>query len=1419
MTHPDGRPRGRRGKVDPDDEMYAETATDEMFSGPAPEAIPSSYSSFRHRAYSRSHSGAHVDHDEAASYRRPSFDTYGRRDSMVSAHSFQSASQQGTPLLSASHTSLGAAMAAGVHGRERSESQSSFRFFTWDEIEQAEGATTIANDVDPVELMAEEAEDFDALDGDALLLAPPDAPEPALPVREPRRRRSSTYYQESALDEPLLADAEHQAHHTYHSERQQQRYYISEEDLVIGLAGYKSSRLRQALYVALCVATLGIAYLVLRWFPRWRIACLGTPAPLGQCEWVVVENQWGDLEILDVGVARYDSQLSTVFRNRDAEKHHQEHHERENGHMGERAARAAAGHAGTTTTTQLDETADEAAARAADYSREEEEEYVDKDPMVPSLRWFDYRYLRFLYHPLEDIFLTNTDWVDPQAVDMEALQAGLDSDLQHEREKVFGANVLDVKEKTTAQLLVDEILHPFYVFQVFSMLLWAADEYYYYAGCIFLISIVSVGNTLVETKRSFARLREISRFECDMHVLRSGFWVTVPSSEVVPGDVYEISDPAIHTVPCDSLLLSGDCIVNESMLTGESVPVSKVEADDAALRELRETGNSISDAVAKHYLYSGTKIVRVRRPRSRHHAEDFEPALALAVRTGFSTTKGALLRSMMFPKPTGFKFYSDSFKYIGVMGLVAVCGFVVSTVNFLRMGMPTHLIVFRALDLITIVVPPALPATLTIGINISLARLRAKQIFCIAPTRVNVGGKLDVICFDKTGTLTEDGLDVLGVHRREGHQFGGLLESAKDLSGRSRRHHNDRNHSLTHPTDDLLSVLATCHSLRHIDDELMGDPLDAKMFEWTGWTFQESDGHGGGAHVERLSMSPDRRVKLSVARTFEFVSQLRRMCVIAHNETTGDYAVCVKGAPEVMRAICDPSTLPNNFDDLLHEYTHRGYRVIACASRPLGPDGKHVAAETTRDEAESGLAFLGFIVFENKLKGSTSRTIAELADAKIRTIMCTGDNALTAVSVGRECGMVSKGTVVYAPHFEQVPAEELYGPGSGTDPVDVLRWESIDDRSMRLDDAMRPFDLSVTDYTLAVTGEAFRFIIERGDSHHIEQMLIKSSIFARMSPDEKHELVEKLQGIGYTTGFCGDGANDCGALKAADVGVSLSEAEASVAAPFTSRIFEISCVLDVIKEGRCALATSFSCFKYMSLYSAIQFVTVSILYSLGSNLGDFQFLYIDLALILPIAIFMAWSNPYPKLYQKRPTANLVSRKVLVPLIGEIALLAGFQFLVWALVRRQPWYTPPVMGAEDADVSGSDNTVLFWFSCFQYIFVAMVLSVGPPFREPMYKNLPFMATVFATVMLTFLLMCVDPDAGFGQFMNLTYASTQFKLLLVVLAAVNFALCWVGYKQLFPAMAVLVQRARRALGIKKIRKRYKVLNAEHSAKADV
>ena len=71
--------------------------------------------------------------------------------------------------------------------------------------------------------------------------------------------------------------------------------------------------------------------------------------------------------------------------------------------------------------------------------------------------------------------------------------------------------------------------------------------------------------------------------------------------------------------------------------------------------------------------------------------------------------------------------------------------------------------------------------------------------------------------------------------------------------------------------------------------------------------------------------------------------------------------------------------------------------------------------------------------------------------------------------------------------------------------------------------------------------------------------------------------------------MCGDGANDCGALKQADVGLSLSQAEASISAPFTSKVFNITAVVELLKECRAGLATNFSLFNIMAIYSLIQY--------------------------------------------------------------------------------------------------------------------------------------------------------------------------------------------------------------------------------------
>ncbi len=112
--------------------------------------------------------------------------------------------------------------------------------------------------------------------------------------------------------------------------------------------------------------------------------------------------------------------------------------------------------------------------------------------------------------------------------------------------------------------------------------------------------------------------------------------------------------------------------------------MSKSPASDESVEKLELDSASFPAEVAKHVLFCGTKIIRARRPVN---ADDHEAAaVALVLRTGFNTTKGSLVRSMLFPKPSGFKFYRDAFRYILVMACIAFVAFLACLVNFVRLG-------------------------------------------------------------------------------------------------------------------------------------------------------------------------------------------------------------------------------------------------------------------------------------------------------------------------------------------------------------------------------------------------------------------------------------------------------------------------------------------------------------------------------------------------------------------------------------------------------------------------------------------------------------------------------------------------------------------------------------------------------------
>ncbi|XP_011495006.1 PREDICTED: probable cation-transporting ATPase 13A3 [Ceratosolen solmsi marchali] len=1000
---------------------------------------------------------------------------------------------------------------------------------------------------------------------------------------------------------------------------------------------------------------------------------------------------------------------------------------------------------------------------------------------------------------------------------------------QSMRRGVYGNNEIVVPVKGFLTLLGLEVLNPFYVFQLFSFCLWISDDYVYYAMVILCMSACGVIMAVLQTRRNQRNLRSTVSSSDVATVLRdrsTGSTATVSAKYLVPGDILVI--PSYGCVlPCDAVLLTGNCILNESMLTGESVPVTKtpIPAASDIVYDSKEH--------ARHTLYCGTRVLQTRYFGT-------EKVLAVVIRTGFNTSKGGLVRSIMYPPPVDFKFEQDSYKFVELLACIASIGVIYTIITKALRGVPSSHIALEALDLITIVVPPALPAAMTVGRLVAQNRLEKHKIYCTSPRAINVSGSIDCVCFDKTGTLTEDGLDMWGVVMVTSNKF---QLPIKDISSLA--------------LNEILIGMVTCHSITIIDGQLIGDPLDLKMFESTGWVLEEpnvsdtskfsmlfptivrpsnsasnkvsittvplsrSNDEVESGVVENLPETGDDHlteggVEIGIVRQFPFTSSLQRMSVITRTLGADHYDLYCKGSPEMILSLSKPESVPHDFNSVLQEYTSEGYRVIALAHKSLKRLPYAKVQRITREAAETELTFLAFVILENRLKPETMPMIAALNDAAIKVVMVTGDNMLTALSVARDCDIVKskmpviavtavtqqnqmKPQLYFTRSFTQSSQNHLsptiVGPemtdfSEITDINSVVSLETIESGGVygtngRVDPVLNYLsdDLQRSgksrnnarknDYVFSLTGKTWA-LIKQFYPELIPKLTTRGTIFARMSPDQKQQLVQELQALGYYVAMVGDGANDCGALKAAHTGISLSDTESSVASPFTSRETNISCVLSVIREGRAALVTSFGIFKYMAAYSLTQFISVMLLYSIESNLTDIEFLYIDLFIISIFAFFFGKTEAYDGPLNKiPPLTSLISVTPILSLFAQIVIVSIFQYLSLWNLRHMEWFVPFNATAENKDDVGClENYTIFIVSSIQYIILAVVFSKGRPYRKAIWTNYGLLAS-FVLLSSFSAYLSIGPFEQLAEWFELVLPEDlEFRFILLAYGLANF-----------------------------------------------
>jgi len=469
---------------------------------------------------------------------------------------------------------------------------------------------------------------------------------------------------------------------------------------------------------------------------------------------------------------------------------------------------------------------------------------------------------------------------------------------------------------------------------------------------------------------SLARLRAIAVPQA--MVRRDGYVTRIAAAELVPGDVVVLDAGA--AVPADARLLRAAALqVNESTLTGESAAVWK----DAAARP----GPDTPLAERANMLYLGTTILS-------------GSGVALVTATGAATELGRIGRLVASSgsRTTPLERQVEALGRRLIVLAVGICA-VVGLTGILH-GEPVGLMLETAVSLAVAAVPEGLPAVVSLALAAGLWRLARRGALVRRLAAVETLGSTTVICADKTGTMTENQMTVTSL------RFGGRRVTVGGGSRATAGGFVDEPGRIVAALADphltlLLTVAALCNDagLRAAPDglHLHGDPTESALLVAA---------VKAGLDPAELARAWPRHREIPFDPT-------RRMMATLHVMPGAGPVLLAKGAPGVIleratRQHTVAGPVPLSDDDrarLLEDnraMAREGLRVLALAWRPVAAiDGATVEE----------LTFLGFAGFVDPVRPEVADAIAACREAGIRTIMLTGDQQLTALTVGRQLGL------------------------------------------------------------------------------------------------------------------------------------------------------------------------------------------------------------------------------------------------------------------------------------------------------------------------------------------------------------------------------------------------------------------------------
>ena len=354
---------------------------------------------------------------------------------------------------------------------------------------------------------------------------------------------------------------------------------------------------------------------------------------------------------------------------------------------------------------------------------------------------FDYRFDIYIMNEKTKIFTPlEFDCRKPYQTIYDLYSKGVSEPTEYEvLYDIYESATIQLPKKNIWNAFFSEFITPLLVFQIFSIILWFYDSYYYYSLNVLIMLIITLIISFYELMRGGIDSQMMINDEWDVIVTRQDedgnqYEKLINSSKLVPGDLFEIRSDI--RMPWDAVLLSGSVVINESVLTGESTPVIKWE--------LPHSNIDIYDPMVdkKYTLYAGTEVLQ-----TKYHWN--HKTIALVVRTNYDTAKGKLIKNFLFPKPDKYRFEDEANYFIFFCFCSSILLWGLCLYNFLFL---LHNTAWESIDnllnLITQLVPPSLPTAIVTGIVMAMERLKRKNIYSTSPSWINSAGRVNIMVFD-----------------------------------------------------------------------------------------------------------------------------------------------------------------------------------------------------------------------------------------------------------------------------------------------------------------------------------------------------------------------------------------------------------------------------------------------------------------------------------------------------------------------------------------------------------------------------------------------------------------------------------------------------------------------------------------------